>query len=87
MRLGTVRFYTYLPIALEEPRSDSSPHQWTSTAQVIKASFRSALRQHAQGLTTMNGISIDDGLGSDPWIFKRACWHRRAATVKEKTND
>jgi len=37
--MGTIRLYTYIPIALEEPRSDSSPHQWTSTAQAIKASF------------------------------------------------
>src|SRR5271156_5666833 len=34
-----IRAYTYFPTALEEPQSDSSPHQWTSTAQAIEASF------------------------------------------------
>jgi hypothetical protein len=38
--MWTIRVYTYIPTALEEPQSDSSPHQWTSTAQAIKASFR-----------------------------------------------
>ena len=42
-----IRPYTYFPIALEEPRSDSSPHQWTSTAQAIKASFRRSSDKHA----------------------------------------
>src|ERR1700757_534161 len=39
-----IRPYTLFPLALEGPRSDSSSHQWTSTAPAIKASFRSALR-------------------------------------------
>src|ERR1700761_541774 len=35
-----IRVYTYTPTALEEPQSDSSPHQLTFTAHAIKASFR-----------------------------------------------
>src|ERR1700756_1656076 len=34
-----IRPYTLFPVALEGPRSDSSPHQWTSTVRAIKASF------------------------------------------------
>src|ERR1700684_3979783 len=35
-----IRDYTSIPTALEEPQSDSSPHQWTSIAHAIEASFR-----------------------------------------------
>src|ERR1700761_882075 len=37
--MRTTRPYTLFPLALGRPRSDSSPHQWRSTAPAIKASF------------------------------------------------